>query len=662
VARLGRGGARAACVRHACLAAAVAVSVAGCIGMAQTGQVGTFGNKQADTGQNPGSDVGLFPSGPQPGASPADIVREFLVASARYPTDVPIIQEYLAGPAKNWNPGWSVTVLKNNYAVNNVGVLPAGAHNHGQALVEVSGPVQAAFNSSGQYVSASAEGGKTTETYRFSLVKVGSQWRISNPPSTYRLISAYDFPHDYQAQDLYFFASSGPQSQGQVLVPDSVFVPKGTSLTLLLRNLVSALAQGPGPTWLQGAASSGFPAGTKILDAVQDGATVTVNLGGAAAAADTHTLEQISAQLLWTLAGPTASVQTVQSVELELNGRPWTPPSAPPPCPTGQVPTAYQGLASYECYDPYPSAPASFSYVGAGQPWSRCGSESVAQGDAVGSIVSVFGRTGSADSHQCGGYVDPHFDAPFPRALPTAALSLVAVSPDGDYVAGVSPAPARNTLYVGPVSGTATSFSASQRLKEPGITAISWDRDDDLWAAQGVTIWVVPGSGTSRYQAQNAFGGQVTSLAVAPDGVRVAAIVQTGAGSELELASINRGVAQQEGVQKGSLALQFTMGQPIQLGPNLTDPIAVTWYNADYLIVIDADATGNVLWLVPVDGEQASQLPVSPTGAEAVSITADGAGNILVAGLSDNHLAFAYGTAGPWTDLGGGGGSSPAYP
>ena len=660
MASVGRRAARTAWVRHACLLAAVAVSVAGCVGMAQTGQVGTFGGKQADTVQNQGSGVGLFPTGPVPGSSPEGIVQQFLTASASYPTDVPIIQEYLAGSAKNWNPGWSVHVLT-SFAYDDLGVQGTARHVSQRDLVEVSGPVQAEFNSSGQYVSASAQGRQTPEQYSFRLVKVDNQWRISNPPGKYRLISAYDFPHDYQAQDLYFFPVSESQSENQnpMLVPDSVFVPKGTPLTLLLRNLVSALGQGPGKTWLHGAAISGFPSGTKILDVVPYGATVTVNLGGAAVSASPRTLEDISAQLLWTLAGPSASVQTVQSVELELAGRPWTPPSSP--CPGGQAPTTFQHLASYECYDPYPSAPASFSYVGAGQPWSRCGSESVAAQDhAIGAVVSVFGRTGSASSHQCGGYVDPQVPAQPPRAAPTAALSLVAVSPDGDYVAGVSSSPGPSSLYVGSAAGTATSFSALERLKDeqPGITAISWDRNDDLWAAQGVSIWVAPGSGTSAYRASNSFAGQVTDLAVAPDGVRLAAIVQGGAGNELELASVNPGGAGPAGV-RGSPLVQFSIEPGIQLGPNLADPISLTWYNADTLIVLDAAITGNTLWSVPVDGEQATELPLTPPGT--ISITADGAANILVAGLSGNRLAFAASTAGPW-EYPYLGGLSPAYP
>jgi lipoprotein LpqB-like beta-propeller protein/sporulation and spore germination protein len=669
VASVGRrtGSRRLERLRGACLLAVVTVAVAGCVGMPQSGQAGTFTNKQADAEQNPESEIGLFPSGPQPNSSPEAIVNEFLLASASYPTDAPIVQEYLADPAKRWNPGWSVTVLKKYVVTSRGTVRTTGPHAGERAVVGVSGPVLATLSGTGQYVLASAQGGNSTQTYQFDLVKVSGQWRISNPPSTYRLVTESEFPQAYQSQDLYFFASTSTQNffastgaKSSMLVPDPVFVPTGTSPAPLVSQLVTALARGPSTTWLQGAANTAFPPGTKILGTPQlSGATVTVDLGGTAASADTPTLERISAELLWTLAGPTASVPTIQSVELELDGKAWPPPSAP--CGTGQAPTAFQKLASYECYDPYPSVPASFSYVGAGQPWSRCGSESEAQDGSIGAVVSVFGRKGSASSTQCGGYIDPQPVTPLPHAPQTPALSMAAVSPDGHFVAGVSPPPNQNTLYVGPAAyGTAGAFATSERLKNaPGITAISWDRDDDLWVAQNDNIWVVPGNGTTHYPAVNPFGGaEVTGLAVAPDGVRIAAIVQTDSGAELELAAVERTGGGQVGV-RGSPAPQFTIEPAVQLGPNLSDPLSLTWYNADTLIVVDAESAGNTLTEVPVDGEQATPLPVTPSGV--TSIAADNTANVLVVGLSNDHLEFSASIAGPWEGLGDGG-WSPVYP
>ena len=75
--------------------------------------------------------------------------------------------------------------------------------------------------------------------------------------------------------------------------------------------------------------------------------------------------------------------------------------------------------------------------------------------------------------------------------------------------------------------------------------------------------------------------------------------------------------------------------------------------------MLDAASTGNTLMEVPVDGEQATPLPVTPGGV--ISITADNTANILVAGLSNDRLEFAASIAGPWEDLGNGG-WSPVYP
>ena len=61
--------------------------------------------------------------------------------------------------------------------------------------------------------------------------------------------------------------------------------------------------------------------------------TAVVNLTGTAIAKAGHrgAWQQVSAQLLWTLSGaaPSGSAgQAVQSVEVELNGKPWKPPAA----------------------------------------------------------------------------------------------------------------------------------------------------------------------------------------------------------------------------------------------------------------------------------------------------------------------------------------------
>ena len=637
--------------RQAFVVIAMMAAVAGCVSMPDSGPVGTYGPNQENTA--PALQyVGPFVTGPGPNWTPSEIVQGFLDASARYPADPSIAREYLLSSASGkWQPG-SVVVYNQLSVPPTAQMSRPGRHGRLQAQVTTTGTVQATFNGDGQYVLAAAQTqGPSDGSYSFKLIQVGGQWRISNPP-TYRLLTAADFPQVYQARDLYFVDPAD-----QVLVPDSVFVPAGTSPTDLAKNLVTALSQGPSTPWLQGAADTEFPAKTKVVNVALDGATAVVNLTGAAvAAADRKTLQLISAQLVWTLVGSQASPPpAIQSVELEINGH--VPGPFPSPCGIGQAQSGVQKLTSYECFDPYSSGPASFYYANGGLAWSRCGSDRAQEG-FIGAVVPVIGRAGALNSHQCGGGLVSAQSTAGPPAQPSSlpAMSMAAVSPDGKYLALVSPK--QDAVYIGSLSGGAASFPDTPRLTGAHISALSW-RDDYLWVAQGDTIYALPAEGSYKWQVDDSsLPGQVTDFSVAPDGVRIAVIVQTGSGSELMLAAINRPPSSTQ-VPKGSPVVGFTIGQPVQLGPNLTDPVALTWYDADDLIVLEAAKTGNTLWQVPVDGQQANQLPVTPPGV--VWIAADNAANYLVAGLTGGKLDVSAGLDGPWLPLTASG-QNPVYP
>jgi hypothetical protein len=639
------------------LLAAAVLSVAGCVSMPDNGPVGVFSASPQSTAQGGEDFIGSVPAGPGHGWTPSQIVQGFIDASASYPTDSAIARQYLTSPAiKTWHPGWSVTVFSQVTVPPRADLSPVGRHGGQQAVVDVTGAVQATLNGTGQYVSAQ---GQTEQAghYSFILIKVNGQWRISNPPG-YRMLTGTEFPQFYKAQDLYFFDLSG-----RVLVPDSVFVPQGASSQVLVNNLVTALIQGSKTTWLGTAtatafpeASSKFPKGTTILGVAVYGATAVVNLGGAMAGASTQVREQVSAQLVWTLAGSAASPSAIQSVELEVDGTPFRPSATPCGPIQGQSPV--QKLAAYGCYDPYPPATASFYYVNGQQVWSRCGSESQVKVNSIGSVVPVFGPKGAAGGQQCarGSFVAPGSVTQPPLQPRSWLASMAAVSPDGQYVAYVSPA--GNAVYTGAVAGGAASFArSSARLTGPDITAISWDRGDDLWVVQNGNVWMLPPSGIKQF-VHYQFAGYVTGLSVAPDGVRVVAIVQTGTGIELDLAAIDRSGPPPPGGLRSASAHLF-IGPVVQLGSDIANPAALTWYDADNLIVLDASPTGRTLWEVPVDGQSATGPLVTPPGT--VSITADGTANVLVAGLSDNQLAVSTSLEGPWLDLGDPG-ENPTYP
>ena len=640
--------------------AAVAASVAGCVGMPDSGSPGTFSATPQNTSQD--SDfIGAVPAGPQSGWAPSDIVTGYLNATVSYPAYSTIAGEYLADPAsKNWAPNWSVTV------VDHVSVSPVATYSlDGKtAMVDVSGAVQASFNGTGQYVGAQQglHGTQTAEQH-FTLVKQGNQWRITNPPKN-RMLTEPDFAQVYKPQDLYFFDSTG-----QVLVPDAVFVPAGTSSTSLATNLVTALLANPQPVWLRDQGNPTPPAVTAFpprssarnINVTVDGTTATVNLTGVAASAGPLARQQMAAQLVWTLTGQPGSPPNIQAVQLEFNGKPWTPGKAQP-CPgaiapgaIGQSPALKQAM--YECKNPYPPATSStFYYVANGQAWSRCAPETQVTAGAVGLVLPVFSRTGAVQLEPpCKSSVQATAQATPPAQPHTVApLSMVAVSPDGKYLAGVASDGNTVSLWA---AGATKPYST---LSLPGVTAISWDRRDYLWVAQGSTTTMVLQTSNSGNHSQipNGFppDGKILDMSIAPDGVRVAAVLRALSGPEVELAAINSG---KPGSGSSASPLQRTsIGSTVQLGPNVPNPVALTWYDADHLLVLDGAGDKTSLWEVPVDGQPATKLSGVLPGA--ISITANSARNTLVVGMTQNRMEVAAGLEGPWQPLGSGG-QYPAF-
>jgi hypothetical protein len=657
-------------MRWAMLAVAATLSLAGCVSMPDSGPPGQVTASQTGTGQNQDF-IAPLPAPPQPGMSPSEIVWGFLIASASYSTYPQIAQAYLTpAEAKSWNPGGSATVF-GSVTVNPGAISSVGRHSAEQACVTVGGPLQATLNRSGQLFAVAQDGqpqlpsqacagftasaGSSYE--QFTLVKSDDgQWRIDKLPPTL-LMQQPDFQRVYQAQDVYFYSD---KTFGK-LVPDTVFVPLGTTVTQLLTTLVNALIPHPtATTWLTDAVVNSIPTGTVLKGVTVAGTTATVNLGGAIGAITTSkSLSAVSAQLVYTLSGSLAGQANIQAVKLEINGNVW---------PNGQ--DQVQTESDYKSRDPYPSLPASFTYVDGGAAQSRCGSVQV----SVSPVVPVFGSSGLQVASCAASVVTPTA-APSGSARPehsavsrpAAKLSMVAVSPGGDYMAGVSAGDSTVTIWpvgkrpAGSGQTAGTQPASVLTWTGAGITSISWDEQHNLWltAADG-TVWmmsVMTGKTVQVDGPTSALTG-VTALSVAPDGVRVAALVN----NQLELAAINRGSVSGRTTQGGGpVSAPPRIGTPIQLGPSVTGAVALAWYDADDLMVVIKTADASQLEEVPVSGRAASPPTTLPLGAGvyADSIAAASGANMLVVGLSNGHLEVSAGLNGTWQDLGPG--SAPSY-
>jgi hypothetical protein len=82
-----------------------------------------------------------------------------------------------------------------------------------------------------------------------------------------------------------------------------------------------------------------------------------------------------------------------------------------------------------------------------------------------------------------------------------------------------------------------------------------------------------------------------------------------------------------------------------QIGADLTRPSALSWYDADHLLVVNQAASGPQLEEVPVDGDRSSYQGNEP---DMTSIAAAGPHNSLFVGLETGHLARSVGLGELW--------------
>ena len=476
------------------------------------------------------------------------------------------------------------------------------------ATVTVGGSVQAFLSGTGGYVapSASATGGAPGGPPTFRLQKVGNQWRISKAPP-YLVLTSYSFQYDYQLRNLYFFDPTDRH-----LVPDPVYVPLQATTASLMDGLVYDLINPPGDWLSRGATSTSFPKKTTTIgDVTLTGGTAAVNLGGAITkgANDNTLMQQVSAQLLYTLIGSGGSGPAVQSVQLSVNGKPWSPP--------GSYPNPVQQLHQSK-YTPANGASSPFYYV-----------------DGAGDLLS---RTSSVSK-------------PVKVAHIGTGFTQIAVSPDRQYVAALKN---NGSLFTGRLGDPLV-----QRAGD-GYTSLSWDPADDLWATTGDQIVMLSGAASPSQQAGkpvavsvvNSDGttqnvGPFTALRVAPDGVRVAIIV---GGNDLDFGAF----VPLPNARPGQAAVQIVLSQFYVSVPSATFT-SLTWYGPDNVIALRDP--GPELTEYPVNGGSSTSIPAQP---HMSWITAS-LGNPLIASLPRGAMVADTSLSGSWTPVQGTG-ISAVYP
>nr|WP_246401254.1 LpqB family beta-propeller domain-containing protein [Jiangella mangrovi] len=439
------------------------------------------------------------------------------------------------------------------------------------------------------------------------LVQEDGEWRIANPDPGI-LIDDFSFDREYQPRNVFFF-----DPRFEVLVPDVVYLPRtanDATATLLARKVLA------GPTdWLAPAVVTAFPEDAELgIDSVPvRNGVATVDLSAQVALAGPEERERMAAQLIWTL----GALPEVEAVEVQVTSG----------APLAQDEPLTPRDPQLNGYDP--------AVLKSDTPLFAVGDAGVVR-VADGELTPVAGPLG---------------DLPGIRevAVNLGGHRAVVITGDGGTGTQVQ----------------AASFGEEEQLETlfqgVDLASLSWDRTGLVWAVDhgvqgpGLVVTQPDGQPLEVELDQELAGGDITRLAVSPDGARVALVADE--------------VAQVANVIRDPDAGTVSIVQPRRIGPASARATDVAWSSsspswsaADAVVVLaESQAAGAETptaqpYLATLSGQE-----IVPRGLrveDGVRVAGSpGLPVVLESGDGELHLQRSSNT---WIDLGPA--RSPAYP
>jgi hypothetical protein len=455
----------------ALLALAVLTGLTGCLSVPRSGPV-----VSTQVQVTPGADNGfsIVPAGPADGASPAQIVDGFLDAMQAAPLSTTVARQFLSSDlASSWDPSRRTITYTDKSAPSgdsNLAVQLLGAN-----WLDARGAWRGLLPGSDQL--------------DFALAKVNGQWRITSAPDALVVPESW-FDDRFTQVSLYFFDPTV-----HVLVPEPVFVPRGSQLaTTLVRDLLN------GPSGPAGVLRSFLPTGGS------EGLSVPVTTDGIAQVDISSTTQQnertlglMRAQLAWTL----RQDPTVQAVQITVDD------PARPDAGAGQVFPVTEGLA----YDPtgYDASNAIFGL--------RSGVLGMVGDQEPGSFLAVTGPWAVE------------------RPVGQVRVDLTAGAAAGVTTDGTE-------VLTGPLGeGTLHPALSGTRFLPP-----AWDFSRRLWTLDrtrdGAVVRYLPVSASGvpgapqTVRVPGVSGADVRSFLVSRDGTRLVAVVHDATGDDVVLSRL----------------------------------------------------------------------------------------------------------------------------
>lgn len=383
----------------------------------------------------------------------------------------------------------------------------------------------------------------------FGLVLVGDQWRIDHPPDGL-IVSEYLFSSAFTRVVVYHWAPGRAW-----LVPDPRFFPRGA---YALEGAVRAVTA-DAPTWLAPGLDHGEPRVGFVAAHIGSTGIVQVVLGRLGADLDDVERRELVARLVWTL----RPFENATGLEVS-----WT----------DGVPWAVDAYTRTVPLDAFPGA----------DPQDR---QTSRQLFAVvgGQVVRAMEGTGGLES--------------IPAAPGLEGVSFAAVRPDALQVAAVTGD--RTALVTAPMSEPGSRLVASAI----GLRRPHYARQGELWVVDDRgAISAVLGDGTWVTASLGGLGdGRVSALRLAPDGVRVALVVEQPGGTS----SLAVGVVARVGAQ---LAIEGVRLLSVSDSIGARSVRDVGWRTADTLLVLTSDGHSSIVMSLTQDGSTVA--PIGPSGED----------------------------------------------
>jgi hypothetical protein len=275
--------------------------LAGCAGIPTSGPVGT---QEIDSGEG-GDDLTFLPAGPQPGATPQELLVGFLRAQRAPRGDFQVARSFLTEEFRTiWRP---TSIVR----VSDTPIAPVELDEDSYQLTV---RLDAVVNAAGNYADL-AEPQSEDLPYEFALNADG-EWRISAAKDGI-LLPSRPFASAFVASPLYFFEPSG-----KYLVPDVRWFPDTASRA---DRIVTEMLAGQSDWYKPPVLITAFPPGTELSSVTDVNGVTTVDLTGDIAAQSTGAKRRMQQQLaasLATLAGTSGVTMTVGGFPVEVGEGP----------------------------------------------------------------------------------------------------------------------------------------------------------------------------------------------------------------------------------------------------------------------------------------------------------------------------------------------------